>query len=153
MRTRGSSAAPHVIGRPRLAGGALVIALVAMVLTSCGAGSGDAPASSSAAPGSSTAAFAAAADGLCVATAALPDRAATKRAFVNDAHDAIHALAADPQVTRAAAARILEAMDQIERDFDASAEARELSTDLAALTAATSAALVELGIEVPLCGT
>lgn len=84
--------------------------------------------------------------------AALPDLAATRRVFINDAHDALHTLAADPRLTRSAAAHVLEAMDQLERDFDASAEAPGVTTDLADLAAAASTALKELGIDAPPCG-
>ena len=150
VRTPDSSAAPRAIGRPRVTRASLVIMLLALVLASCGAGSEGPSAATSGASGLSSARLAAA--GLCAATAALPDPAATKRAFINDAHDALHTLASDPGLTRAASARVLEAIDQLERDFDASAEAPELSTDLAALAAATSGALVELGLDVPPCG-
>ena len=121
------------------------------MLASCGArfGGASVPAGS---PVSSSSPLIAAAAGLCAARAGLPDLTGTKRAFVNDAHDALHTLAADPRLTRSAAKHVLEAMDRLERDFDASAEAPSLASDLADLTAATSDALLELGIDMPSCG-
>lgn len=150
MRTHGTSADPDATGRAPLVRESLLIALLTLVLAACGAGSGGTPATSAVAPGPSSALGAAAA-GLCGAKAALPDLVATKRAFINDAHDALHALAADPGLTRPAAALVLEEMGQLERDLDASADAAEVTTDLAALAAATSAALTELAIAVPSC--
>lgn len=125
--------------------------LLALVLASCGAGSEGRSAATSETSGSSSAPFEAAAAGLCAATATLPDLAATRRAFINGAHDALHALAADPRLTRAASARVLEAMDHLERDFDAPAEAPALASDLADLSKAAAAALEGLGIDAPSC--
>lgn len=138
--------------RPSVARASLVITFLALVLNSCGARFGGTSVVAGTAD-SSSASLATAAAGLCAATTALPDLAATKRAFVNEAHDALHVLAADPRLTRSAVARVLEAMDRLERDFDAPAEAPVLAGDLADLSTTASAALVELGIEAPSCGT
>ena len=137
--------------RLRVARASLVITFLALVLISCGARFGGASVVA-VSPVSSSASLATAAAGLCAASTALPDLAATKRAFVNEAHDALHALAADPRLTRSAVARVLAAMDRLERDFDVPAEAPVLAGDFADLSTAASAALVELGIDVPSCG-
>lgn len=137
--------------RLRVARASLVITFLALVLTSCGARFGGASVVAGT-PASSSASLATAAAGLCAASTALPDLAATKRAFVNEAHDALHALAADPRLTRSAVARVLAAMDRLERDFDVPAEAPVLAGDFADLSTAASAALVELGVDVPSCG-
>lgn len=81
----------------------------------------------------------------------LPDLDGARRAFVNQAHDPLHALAADPRLTRTAAARVLEAMDRIERDFDMAATAAILATDLATLALVARSALAELGIDAASC--
>jgi hypothetical protein len=95
--------------------------------------------------------FEAAAIGLCHAIGGLPDAAAVERAFTNDAHDVLHALAADPRLDRSAAALILEAMVTVETDFGASADQTVLADDLASLFAAADAALTTLGVDLPRC--
>lgn len=129
-----------------------MIAPLALLVASCGAGLvGPSDATVDTGDPSGTRLEAATA-GMCAATAALPDLAATRRAFVNDAHDALHALAADPRLTRSAAARVLEAMDLVERDFEWSAQATALAHDLAELSKAAAAALTGLAMDVPPCG-
>lgn len=90
--------------------------------------------------------------GMCKALAALPDPAAARRAFANEAHDALHALAADPRLDRSASARILEAMQKVESDFSASTDRSILGSDLATLSAAAEDALRTIGEDVPRCG-
>lgn len=137
--------------RLRVARASLELLALALVLASCGARFGGASVVAGS-PGSSSAPLVAAAAGLCAATAALPDLMGTKRVFVNDAHDALHTLAADPRLTRPAAAHVLEAIDQLERDFEASADVPAVASDLANLSTAAAAALQELGIDAPSCG-
>lgn len=81
----------------------------------------------------------------------LPDVAAARTAFVNEAHDELHALAAAPGLDRSAAAHVLEAMDAVERDFSGSPAAAALAGDLATLRSAADDALTSLGVEVPAC--
>ncbi len=92
-----------------------------------------------------------ASSGLCDAAAGLPDRVAVERAFTNDAHDALHLLAAEPRLSRSISGRVLETMDRVEMDFDDSADPAVLEADLAALGTATDEALGVLGIDVPAC--
>jgi hypothetical protein len=115
--------------------------LTAALLTAC------APAASPTPP----AGLGAAAGGVCLAQAALPDLGAAERAFTNQAHDAVHALAAAPALDRTLAGHLLEAMEQVEADFDAGAGAAELGADLAELRAAAEAALTALDEAVPPC--
>jgi len=91
----------------------------------------------------------AAAVGVCSAIAALPDVAAAERTFTNDAHEALHALAAAPGLDRSVSARLLESMEQVEADFEGGPG--NLSDDLGALHAAVGAALAGIGQAVPTC--
>jgi hypothetical protein len=77
--------------------------------------------------------------------------AVTERAFINVAHESLHALAADPRLDRSAAALVLETMARVESDFRASTASPTLAVDLAALRTSTDAALQALGEEVPGC--
>lgn len=132
--------------------GAPWLVLVAVALAACG---GSLPASGSDVPTGSPPAgpsLGAASEGLCAALAALPDAASAERAFVNQAHDALHALAAAPSLDRSASARVLEAMDRVEQDFDAAAGGAGLGADLEALHSAADDALGALGIQVTPCG-
>ena len=89
--------------------------------------------------------------GICAAIAALPDRSASERAFSNLAHDALHGLAAEPRLSRAMSARILEAMERVEADFRRPTNVEVLSTDLGELQVSADAALRALSREVPAC--
>jgi hypothetical protein len=93
----------------------------------------------------------AAALGLCLAVAALPNVNAAERAFDNNAHEALHALAAAPGLERGLAARVLESMERVEADFARSAPDGGLAADLQALTIDTDRALQELGEVGPPC--
>jgi hypothetical protein len=95
--------------------------------------------------------LAASSSGVCEAIAALPDRSAAKRAFVNLAHEALHDLAADPRLDRSMSARVLEAMEKVEADFGQPVDVAVLAGDLAAIHAAADSALQSLGEDVPAC--
>jgi hypothetical protein len=123
-------------------------ALVGIVLVLAGCASGAAGTRS---PVPSSGDLRLSSSGLCAALAALPDEVAARRAFTNLAHDALHALAADPRLTRTSSARILEAMDRVEADFGQPAEPASLGNDLAELRGAAGAALGALGLAVPAC--
>jgi hypothetical protein len=92
----------------------------------------------------------AASTGLCAAIAALPDATEVERTFTNEAHAALHSLAAAAGLDRADAARVLEGMEQVETDFN-SGDAGALATDLVALHVSVDEALRALAIEVPVC--
>ncbi len=95
-----------------------------------------------------------AATGVCAALAALPDTVAAQRAFSDDAHEALHALASAPGLDRALAAPVLETMQRVEADFATappSPDASRLATDLASLHAAARAALAALNAAAPAC--
>ena len=89
--------------------------------------------------------------GVCAAIAELPDQSGAERAFTNMAHDALHGLAAEPRLSPAMSARVLEAMEKVEADFRRSADVAMLSADLTDLHASADAALEALGGEVPAC--
>jgi hypothetical protein len=93
----------------------------------------------------------AASSGVCQAIAALPDVSAAQRAFTNVAHDALHGLAADPQLDRSMSAQVLQAMQRVEVDFTQTRDEAVLSGDLANLLAVADAALQALGEDVPKC--
>ncbi|MEA2610009.1 MAG: hypothetical protein QOJ75_2252 [Chloroflexota bacterium] len=118
----------------------------ALLLSACS--SVASPSSGSSLP---TARLSASSSGLCQAILALPDMAVTERAFINVAHESLHALAADPRLDRSAAALVLETMARVESDFRASTASPTLAVDLAALRTSTDAALQALGEEVPGC--
>lgn len=120
---------------------------VLLLLAAC---SSPSPAATPAASASATGLEAASA-GLCAAIAALPDAAEVERTFTNEAHEALHSLAAAPGLDRADAARVLEGMQQVETDFSTGADADALGTDLTALHASADEALRALEIEVPGC--
>ncbi|HEY8636833.1 MAG TPA: hypothetical protein VIL81_06165 [Candidatus Limnocylindrales bacterium] len=105
----------------------------------------------SATPGGTALGLSASSTGVCRALVALPDLSAAERAFTNLAHDALHGLAADPRLGRSISARVLEAMQKVEADFDRSPDVGVLTEDLAELHAAADAALQGLGEEVPVC--
>ena len=89
--------------------------------------------------------------GICAAVAALPDASAAERVFTNQAHGALHSLAAAPGLDREDAARLLEAMEQLETDFADATDQAQLGSDLVALQASADEALRALAIEVPAC--
>lgn len=123
---------------------------LAAVLVGCGAapsGSG-APASGDAA-GDPTG-LGAAATGVCDTVAQLPDVAAAERTFTNEAHDALHALAAVEGLNSGIAAAVLVSMSRVHADFSGAAE-QSLADDLHDLHTAADNALLALGTEVPAC--
>lgn len=95
-------------------------------------------------------------ESLCDASrsAASRDFAGAKIAFSDRAHDPLHTVArALEDVDRAAAARLLEAKQRVEADFDGSGTTTPgLAADLTALIAATHTGLDRLGIETQECG-
>jgi hypothetical protein len=93
-----------------------------------------------------------ASSGLCETIAALPDTSAAERTFTNRAHEALHALAADPRLDRSVSARLLEAMEKVHTDFSQASDAAALTQDLDQLHASADAALAALGMEAPACG-
>lgn len=93
----------------------------------------------------------AASSGICGAISALPDVSAAERAFTNQAHDALHALAAESRLARAVSALVLEAMEEVEADFKGPVDPTVLAADLAGLRASTDSALQTLDVDVPAC--
>lgn len=89
--------------------------------------------------------------GLCNALAALPDVTEAERTFTNQAHEPLHALAADDRLDRTMAAAVLEAMEGLESDFADDADVGTLSVRLQALKDATDAGLQAIGEELPAC--
>jgi hypothetical protein len=143
---------PH----PRRAQGttaAALLPLLAALLAGCATGQG------ASAPGSSTPAGASigaeslskAATGVCLAIASLPDARGAEDTFTNEAHEALHALAAAEGLDRSLAARLLEAMERVEADFEGGAAETALRTDLNGLHAAAGDALAGLGMAAPPC--
>lgn len=103
------------------------------------------------APSLGPAKMAVASSGVCDAIRELPDVIAAQRVFTNVAHDALHGLAADVDVDRNKAARILETMQKVEADFGRPPDISTLTSDLQALRAAADAALGEIGQGVAGC--
>jgi predicted component of type VI protein secretion system len=89
--------------------------------------------------------------GVCAAMLAVPDTAAAQRSFTNLAHSPLHSLAADPRLSRAMSARILETMGVVEADFGRPLATATLADDLATLHTAVDGALRALGLPVPKC--
>lgn len=90
--------------------------------------------------------------GVCAARKALPaEPAAAMAAFTNQAHTALHLLAAQPDLDRALAGRLLEAKTQVESDIANSANAETLQADLESLQETTDAALRDINREAPAC--
>jgi hypothetical protein len=123
---------------------AMSMALV--LLTACLPLAGAPTSPSQGAPGLLTAS-----SGLCETIAALPDVSAAERTFTNRAHEALHALAADPRLDRSVSARLLEAMEKVHTDFAQVSDAAALTEDLGQLREAAGAALHALGLEAPAC--
>ncbi|MEO8625295.1 MAG: hypothetical protein ABI452_01215 [Candidatus Limnocylindrales bacterium] len=94
---------------------------------------------------------AAASTGVCRAAAVLPDVAMAQRIFINEAHDPLHALAANARLPRDDAARVLTTMAVVEHDFDVKVVAGQLEADLIALRVAADAALQAIGERPPDC--
>ena len=117
-----------------------------LILGACSPAAGGSPGTVSQGPG-----LAASSSGVCEAIVALPDLPRSQRAFTNLAHDALHGLAADPRLTRSLSARVLEAMQQVEADFDRPSDVALLTGDLKALHTSADAALQALGESVPAC--
>lgn len=90
---------------------------------------------------------------LCDATRAAASSAAEARTiFDNRIHQDLHRLAAQTQThDTATAARLLEAKSVVEQDFQSEKRRSRLAGDLAALTAATRAALEALSVSAPAC--
>jgi hypothetical protein len=129
---------------PRVIRRLAVAMLPALLVAGCGSGPG---------PSATISPLSDALNGVCQARAALPDADAADRAFTNVAHEALHTLAADPGLERDLAGQVLEAMEQVEADFESSAGADALDADLGDLEAAAGAALGAVGVEVPPCGS
>jgi hypothetical protein len=125
----------------------LVAVAAAPVLAGCQARDGAQHAIGRAEPADSTGGtdLSAAASGLCLAIAALPDGQAAERAFDNSAHEALHALAAAPGLERDLAAHVLESMERVEADFAGPADEKGLAADLHDLATHTDEALTALG--------
>jgi hypothetical protein len=140
----------HRRGRPRTSIRAWLRASTAAFLLGV-SGCTSAPPASSPGTDAGSRGLVAASSGLCHALGALPDTPAAGRAFINEAHEALHRLAADPRLARPTAARVLETMQKVEADLASQPDATPLATDLAALRATADAALETLGVEVPTC--
>ena len=121
-------------------------AWITLVLSACSPGT-----SASATPSQQALGLPASSSGVCQAIAALPDLSAAERTFTNQAHEALHGLAADPRLDRSMSARVLEAMEKVETDFRQSPDVAVLTDDLAKLHASADAALHALGVQVPAC--
>ena len=91
-------------GRSRRAPASALGAVLLLVAACGGAGSSSSPAG-----------HRAASVGVCHAIAVLSDAGDAERAFDNEAHGALHALAADPRLDRAMPARVLESMERVDR--------------------------------------
>lgn len=123
-----------------------LVAVLALLLSGC------APAAATSSPPDvTTAGLEAASSAMCEVIRELPDLSAAKRAFTNQAHDALHALAAHPGLARPTSARVLEAMERAEVDFGLGVDQTAQATDLAGLKGAADSALQSLGIDVPTC--
>jgi len=120
--------------------------MMMLLLSACSA-----VASASASPSQGALGLLTASSGLCETIAALPDISAAERTFTNRAHEALHALAADPRLDRSVSARLLEAMENVHTDFSQVSDAAVLSEDLGQLHASADAALAVLGMEAPTC--
>jgi hypothetical protein len=136
-------------GRPRASTSAWLWVCAVGFLLAVGACTGGA--ASSLGPDPASRGLVAASSGLCRATAALPDAPAAGRIFQNEAHEALHRLAADPRLARPMSARVLEAMQKLEADLAGLPDATLLAADLATLRATADVALETLGVDVPSC--
>lgn len=114
-----------------------VVAGLVLILGACSPGS--------LANGPGSGGLTAASSGVCQAIAALPDVASVEVVFLNVAHDALHALAAEPRLDRQLSAQVLQTMQKVETDFSQRPGVASLAMDLAALHAAADAALVGIG--------
>lgn len=143
---------PHPRRIRRTTAGAL-LPLLAAVLVACASGQGSSTPDSSLAsdPPIGGASLSEAATGVCLTIAALPDAHGAEDTFANDAHEALHALAAADRLDRSLAARLLEAMELVEADFEAESADSTLRADLDALHTATSDALAGVGTAAPPC--
>lgn len=121
-------------------------AVSALLLAACASVS---PAASPSA--SITPALVAASSGLCRAREALPDTVSATAAFTNFAHDALHALAADPRLDRSLAASVLETMATVEEDIRSASDEATLARDMDALQVSADAALRAIDEGVPAC--
>ncbi len=90
--------------------------------------------------------------GVCDALRTLPtDRAAAVLAFWNEAHAALHSLAAADGLDRTTEGSVLESMGRVEYDINSGAPAERLAPDLGALLTAADTALSSLHIDPPAC--
>lgn len=128
--------------RLRVVAGAVSLA-VTVAVSGCAVGAG--------APAAGSVDVTAAHTGVCRALSHAADRSATTAAFQDEAHDALHALAAAGGLRRSLAADLLETKTRVEADIEGGASLTQLRTDLAALPAAVEAALADLGREAPAC--
>jgi hypothetical protein len=93
-----------------------------------------------------------AATGLCHAIGLVADdRDGAVRAFTDEAHLALHALASDQRLQRSLAAELLQAKYAVEADLSAGASGQPLYDDLLTLYQATVAALDDIGAQIPAC--
>ena len=131
--------------RGTAAGGLIAIALLA--LAGCGAASTGSSASASNAED-----LLRASSGVCHAITQLPgDVPGSVRAFQDEAHDVLHALAAIPSLNRGMAAQVLVTMSQVESDIASGPTAQSLRDHLDELLLATDSALKALGQTPPDC--
>ena len=122
------------------------VAALALLLSGC------APAAAtSAMPDVTTVGLEAASSAMCKVIREFPDLSAAKRVFTNQAHDALHALAAEPGLARTTSARVLESMDKVEVDFSRGVDPIAQAADTAGLKESADSALQSLGIAVPAC--
>ena len=92
--------------------------------------------------------------GLCAVQGSLEagDVEGAEVTFEDEVHEPLHELADEAEsADREAAADLLEAKQRVEAGFAASTPASELTADVAALLAATSAAMETLGLQAPAC--
>jgi len=127
-----------------------------LVLLSCGSDGETGPASPSGALGIVTEEAAdRAVAGLCEMHTMPPgDRDAANRVFYDRSHDELHVIAAATQgEDPAVAGRLLRAKERVEADLRPERLPGGFVRDLDALIAATSDALVAIGLEAPFCTT
>lgn len=122
--------------------GAVCLAL-SLAVSGCASGAG--------APAAGSVDLMRAHTGVCRALRPPADRSATIAAFQDEAHDALHALAAAAGLRRSLAADLLETKARVEADIERGASLAQLRADLAALLASVEAALADLGREASAC--
>lgn len=129
--------------RPLLLVAGAVFLAMTFAVSGCAAGAGE--------PAANSVDLMAAHNGVCRALRVGADRPATITAFQDQAHDALHALAAAPTLRRSLATDLLETKARVEADIERGASLDQLRADLAGLLAAVEAALGDLGHEATAC--